>query len=165
MLSSQHWGLQYILHMNHSLLTAVSPYNSPLVSWYQPGWSAGSHRAQCDPDYGSSSGAPVRRLWSGGSCPARSPPDGREHRGRCRGVWCHHQWSAHSVTDSTGTQWYQRRSSITQLSLKTSFDLVLVNAIGVKYKLTRTCKRGQWIDSWMRVPSVIWCKGEKQQMS
>lgn len=26
------------------------------------------------------------------------------------------------------------------------------------YTLTRTCKRGQWIESWMSVPSVIWWK-------
>lgn len=85
---------------NQCLLTVASAHNSPLVAWCQRGWSAGSHRAQYDPGYGSSSGAPVRRQWSGGSCPARSPPVGREHRGRCRGVWCHHQWLAHSETGS-----------------------------------------------------------------
>lgn len=102
--SEQNGCLLLVLPMNHCLLTVVSPHNSPLVSWCQRGWSAGSHRARCDPDYGSSSGAPMRHLWSGGSCPARSPPDGREHRGRCRGVWCHHRWSAHSETGSTVTQ-------------------------------------------------------------
>lgn len=30
-----------------------------------------------------------------------------------------------------------------------------------KHTLTRTCKRGQWIDNWMSVPSVIWCKSER----
>lgn len=122
-----------VLHMNQCLLTAVSPLNSPLVSLYQRGWSAGSHKAQYDPGYGSFSGALVRHLWSGGSYPARSPPDGHEHRVHCRGVWCHHQWSAHSVTDSTGTQWQQHRSSIMQLSVNTSCDVMLVNVKGTKY--------------------------------
>lgn len=78
--------------------------NSPLVSWSQPEWSAGSRRARCGPDCGSSSGAPARRLWSGGSCPTRSPPDGRERRARCPGVWCRRRWSAHSAIDSAGTR-------------------------------------------------------------
>lgn len=60
-------------------------------------------------------------------------------------------------------------SSITQLFARGSCCLVLVNAAGMKYvlsgrpTLTRTCKRGQWIDSWMSVPSVIWSKNKKRQ--
>lgn len=33
-----------------------------------------------------------------------------------------------------------------------------------KHTLTRTCKRGQWIDNWMSVPSVIWCKSERNKI-
>lgn len=49
---------------------------------------------------------------------------------------------------------------ITKQFMKTALTLCLnmlqeQHMLGGKPTLTRTCKRGQWIDSWMSVPSVI----------
>lgn len=84
------------------------PRNSPLASWCRRGWSAGSRRARCGPDYGRFSDAQARRPWWGGNCPTRSPPDGRERRDHSRDVWCRRLWSVRSETNSAGTKRNQR---------------------------------------------------------